>query len=93
MASHGKLNPCRWCGNRNRTPSEWEQRNLSGIWQRLCVRCAERRLDNPWNALLDMRKAGSGVEETLAEDSKPVTGTVTYVSGAPDPGQPRDHVF
>jgi hypothetical protein len=54
-----RLNPCKWCGKRNRTASDWEQRNLSGVWQRLCVRCASRRLDNPWNGLLPMRKVGS----------------------------------
>lgn len=51
---------CPWCGKDRRRPSEWEQQNLSGIWQRLCVRCANRRLSNPWNALLCMRRIGTG---------------------------------
>ena len=55
-----KLNPCRWCGKRNRTASDWEQEGLKGGWYRLCTRCASSRLRNPWNALLPMRKVGSG---------------------------------
>jgi hypothetical protein len=52
-----KLNPCRWCGKRNRTASDWEQESLKRGWQRLCVACANKRLKNPYNALLPMRKA------------------------------------
>lgn len=47
---------CRWCGRDNRRPSEWEQETLSGTWSRLCAPCARRRLRNPYNALLAMRK-------------------------------------
>lgn len=47
---------CRWCGKRGRKPSEWEQQSLKGPWLRLCTRCAARRLDNPWNAFLVLRK-------------------------------------
>jgi hypothetical protein len=36
--------------------SEWEQKNLRGEWKRLCKPCARVRLNNPWNALLGMRK-------------------------------------
>lgn len=50
---------CRWCGKRNRTASSWEQRSLAGVWQRLCVRCANQRLNNPWSALLAMRKVAT----------------------------------
>ena len=64
--SPDKLNPCRWCGRRNRTASDWEQKNLSGTWQRLCVRCASSRLRNPWNALLPMRKIGTEEEVPCA---------------------------
>jgi hypothetical protein len=61
-----KLNPCHWCGKRNRTASEWEQEGLKGGWYRLCVRCASSRLRNPWNALLPMRKTGSDKEKADA---------------------------
>ena len=48
---------CEWCGKNNRTPSNWEQQGLLSLkWSRLCVRCANRRLDNPYNALLHMRR-------------------------------------
>jgi hypothetical protein len=47
---------CHWCGKPNRRPSEWEQEGLKGGWYRLCVRCANVRLRNPWSALLNMRK-------------------------------------
>ena len=53
-----KLNPCHWCGKRNRTASDWEQEGFKG-WYRLCVRCANSRLRNPWNALLPMRKVSA----------------------------------
>jgi hypothetical protein len=62
-----KLERCHWCGKKNRTPSAWEQKNLSGEWHRLCVRCANVRLDNPWNALLGMREA----VDHPAEERKP----------------------
>ena len=56
---------CTWCWPKPRIPrkanSEWEQRTLgSGEWNRLCNRCANIRLRNPYNALLSMRKIGSG---------------------------------
>lgn len=56
---------CGWCHppTRRRTAnSEWEQKNLRGEWLRLCNRCANRRLNNPYNALLNMRK--------ISKDSK-----------------------
>ena len=43
---------CHWCGKRNRKASEWEQEGLKGGFYRLCVRCANSRLRNPYNALL-----------------------------------------
>lgn len=47
---------CLWCGH-IRTESEWEQQRLSvDDWATLCTRCARKRLRNPWNALLPMRK-------------------------------------
>lgn len=46
---------CAWCG-KNRKPSNWEQETREGIWKRLCEPCANRRLNNPWSALLPMRK-------------------------------------
>jgi hypothetical protein len=54
---------CYWCGKDRRRPSDWERQNLSGLWQRLCVRCAGKRLGNPWSALLAMRKIGSEPQE------------------------------
>lgn len=60
MNKHPK---CRWCG-KNRKPSGWEQEVVggkdAGIWASLCDPCASRRLSNPWNALLPMRKVTSG---------------------------------
>jgi hypothetical protein len=51
-----RLERCFWCGKRDRPTSEWEQESLYDGWKRLCTRCATRRLNNPWNALLSMRK-------------------------------------
>lgn len=48
--------PCTWCLKPHRSMSEWEQKNLRGEWKRLCKPCARVRLNNPWNALLGMRK-------------------------------------
>jgi len=57
---------CIWCGKDKKKFSEWEQRTISREWKPLCKPCANRRLKNPLNALLDMRKispqAGSGGE-------------------------------
>lgn len=47
---------CSWCWKQRRSMSEWEQKNLRGEWNRLCKPCARVRLNNPWNALLGMRK-------------------------------------
>ena len=51
---------CGWClppsGKRRTANSAWEQQNIHGEWMRLCNRCANRRLDNPYNALLNLRK-------------------------------------
>lgn len=51
---------CAWCWPKPRIPrkanSDWEQKNLSGEWKRLCNRCASSRLNNPWNAQLPMRR-------------------------------------
>lgn len=48
---------CDWCGTPRRSWSDWEQQGVTDkLWKRLCSRCANRRLDNPWNALLPMRK-------------------------------------
>lgn len=56
---------CAWCGKPRRTFSDYEQQVLvgphdKGKWKRLCTRCANRRLDNPWGGLLPMRPIGSG---------------------------------
>lgn len=47
---------CPWCGKPRRHWSGWEQRTLSGEWKRLCNPCTTRRLNNPYSALLPMRK-------------------------------------
>ncbi|WRS29633.1 hypothetical protein U6G28_08905 [Actinomycetaceae bacterium MB13-C1-2] len=50
---------CEWCGKQRRKFSTWEQKTIStGKWEPLCDGCATRRLNNPWNALLGMRKIG-----------------------------------
>jgi len=49
---------CEWCGKMRNAWSGWEQKELRKIrWIRLCVPCLNRRLRNPANALLEMRKA------------------------------------
>lgn len=62
---------CRWCG-KNRKPSNWEQESLvgknAGQWLRLCDPCANRRLNNPWNALLPMRKMRERKNDQTARD-------------------------
>jgi hypothetical protein len=47
---------CVWCGKDKRKMSEWEQQHTSGAWHPLCNPCANRRLRNPYNALLSLRK-------------------------------------
>jgi len=47
---------CTWCLKNKLKNPEWEQKNLKGKWKPLCSKCANRRLNNPYNALLDMRK-------------------------------------
>ena len=51
-----KLDRCFWCGRHDCQASDWEQDHYREGWQRLCKRCATKRLNNPWNALLAMRK-------------------------------------
>jgi hypothetical protein len=51
---------CRWCGKGKKNFSEWEQQHVTTQeYSRLCVPCANKRLKNPWNALLEMRKIGT----------------------------------
>lgn len=48
---------CIWCLKPNVKPSEWEQQRIKDdTWHTLCKRCATKRLNNPMNALLPMRK-------------------------------------
>ena len=48
---------CVWCGKDRSKAPEWEQQTLQGEWKPLCGYCARRRLDNPYNGLLNyMRK-------------------------------------
>ena len=51
---------CEWCGKDRRQFSEWGQQTIGvdGKWMSLCVPCTNRRLNNPLNALLGMRKIG-----------------------------------
>jgi hypothetical protein len=55
---------CAWCGKERRKFSDWEQKTIrpDGKWERLCAPCARRRLDNPWNALIPIRKVGASNE-------------------------------
>lgn len=51
---------CRWCGKDRKSMSDWEQQSIkSDEYFRLCFPCARRRLNNPWNAILPMRKVGA----------------------------------
>ncbi len=51
------MNRCVWCGKQRKKWSKWEQRNIrTNKYERLCNYCATKRLNNPWNALLDMQK-------------------------------------
>ena len=50
---------CTWCGKYYKTPrlSGWEQQEShTSEWREMCNRCATRRLNNPWNALLGLRR-------------------------------------
>lgn len=47
---------CFWCNGRNKQASDWEQEHHAKGWHRLCKRCANVRLRNPWSALLNKRK-------------------------------------
>lgn len=48
---------CLWCAKKRKIIKPiWEQERLKGGWAPLCTRCANRRLSNPYNALLNMRK-------------------------------------
>lgn len=74
MAARERLERCRWCDRRDVLASEWEQEHLSGGYSTLCTRCAGKRLRNPWNALLPMRKRAVPGEQDSA--------TVTVPDGA-----------
>lgn len=51
-----KKQKCKWCLKHSIRNPEWEQKGLDGKWKPLCSYCTRRRLNNPYNALLDMRK-------------------------------------
>lgn len=57
---------CHWCARTYKTQraaSHWEQKTLStGEYKRLCNRCANRRLNNPYNGLLPMRAVTASKE-------------------------------
>ena len=55
---------CRWCGKQRKKWSDWEQKHTFGEYSRLCVGCANKRLDNPYNALLPMRKVKGTTDES-----------------------------
>ena len=55
---------CHGCRRGKLVNPEWEQETLALYgkpreWLPMCRRCATRRLNNPWNALLTMRRIGS----------------------------------
>ncbi|MCP3702306.1 MAG: hypothetical protein GY954_05155 [Alteromonas sp.] len=51
---------CRWCGKKKKRLSEWEQQRVTDdTYLQLCIPCANKRLNNPMNALLPMRKIGT----------------------------------
>lgn len=60
MAARELLERCFWCGRHDCAASDWEQEHHAKGWQRLCGRCANKRLRNPYNALLSMRKVSAG---------------------------------
>lgn len=76
-----------WCGWCIRYPrakgnSGWEQQNSKGKWLPLCKRCANRRLINPYNALLAMRR----VKVTDLQLNSPEAGaSVTSKAQTPAP--------
>ncbi len=75
---------CIWCGKRyktERSKSDWEQESSSKGWQRLCNRCANRRLGNTWNAILPMRKVGTP-EEKYQEQRKKVANILSDTLGS-----------
>lgn len=48
---------CHWCGRARRKMSEWEQLDVTKkTYHRLCNPCATRRLRNPLNAMLPIRR-------------------------------------
>jgi len=55
---------CGWCkqGREIKNPT-WEQMNLNGEWEPLCTICANRRLDNPCNVLLQIRKIDNRLKD------------------------------
>lgn len=67
MGAANELWNCPWCypigTGRGRKPSGWEQQTTGGEWKTLCTKCARRRLNNPWNALLPMRKITAALRE------------------------------
>ena len=52
---------CPWCAKDRTKWSDWEQETLGLFgkppeWKRMCTYCARRRLNNPYNAMLGMRR-------------------------------------
>ncbi len=47
---------CSWCGKERSTKPEWEQEHNKDEWLPLCGYCARKRLNNPLNFLLNMRR-------------------------------------
>ena len=51
------METCCWCGKPRRKWSGWEQQNIrTKKYHQLCSTCANKRLRNPLNALLPMRR-------------------------------------
>lgn len=52
-----RLSRCDWCYRHDIPASEWEQKPLTDeTYKPMCQKCANRRLRNPYNALLPMRR-------------------------------------
>jgi hypothetical protein len=69
-----RLVRCRWCGKDRREFSGWEQQHLkTNDYSPLCLRCASKRLNNPFNALLPMRKIGEPNLQPCANATMPTS--------------------
>jgi len=47
---------------------KWKQQNLKGKWEPLCAICANRRLRNPFNGLLNLKKIDEPTEDKAVDE-------------------------